>query len=87
MGQDRIAALLRQDGRPGFQETFGAVMLLAWPAILEQIMITAVQYVDTAMVGQLGASATAAVGLMSSSIWLCRWPSTWGRAGKTPPGR
>lgn len=70
MGQDRIAALLRQDGRPGFQETFGAVMLLAWPAILEQIMITAVQYVDTAMVGQLGASATAAVGLMSSSIWL-----------------
>lgn len=62
MRQDRIAALLRQDGRPGLRETFGAVMLLAWPAILEQIMITAVQYVDTAMVGQLGASATAARG-------------------------
>lgn len=70
MEKDRMTALLRREGRPGLWETFGAVMLLAWPAILEQIMITAVQYVDTAMVGRLGASATAAVGLMSSSIWL-----------------
>lgn len=70
MEQNRIATLLGQGEEPTLRETFGAVLQLAWPAILEQIMITAVQYVDTAMVGRLGASSTAAVGLTSSSIWL-----------------
>ena len=42
------------------------VLRLSLPAILEQIMFTAVTYVDTAMVGVLGASATAAVGINSS---------------------
>jgi len=70
MEQNRITALLGRGEGAGFRETFNAVLFLAWPAILEQIMITAVQYVDTAMVGQLGASSTAAVGLTSSSIWL-----------------
>lgn len=41
------------------------VLRLSLPAILEQIMFTAVTYVDTAMVGVLGASATAAVGINS----------------------
>ena len=70
MGSNRITQLLRYEGTPPFRETFRVVMLLAWPAILEQIMITAVQYIDTAMVGRLGATATAAVGLTSSTIWL-----------------
>lgn len=43
---------------------------LAWPAIIEQIMGTLVSFVDTAMVGVLGATATAAVSINSSSIWL-----------------
>lgn len=46
------------------------VMILAWPAILEQIMLTMVQYVDTAMIGVTGAQATAAVGVTSSTMWL-----------------
>jgi putative MATE family efflux protein len=46
------------------------VLLLAWPAIIEQIMLSMVQYVDTAMVGAIGAQATAAVGLTSSTMWL-----------------
>lgn len=46
------------------------VLLLAWPAIIEQIMLSMVQYVDTAMVGAIGAEATAAVGITSSSMWL-----------------
>mgnify|MGYP000560177446 CR=1 FL=1 len=46
------------------------VLRLSLPAILEQIMFTAVTYVDTAMVGVLGASATAAVGINSSCVWL-----------------
>ena len=43
---------------------------LAWPAIVEQIMGTLVSFVDTAMVGVLGATATAAVSINASSIWL-----------------
>ncbi len=39
-----------------------AIWALAWPTMLEQLMQTAVQYIDTAMVGSLGTQATAAVG-------------------------
>lgn len=46
------------------------IWYLAWPTVLEQLLITAVQYVDTAMVGSLGANATAAVGLNASTTWL-----------------
>ena len=43
---------------------------LAWPTMLEQAMQTAVQYIDTAMVGSLGTQATAAVGSTSTVNWL-----------------
>ena len=33
---------------------FPAVFSLAWPTMLEQLLQTAVQYIDTAMVGSLG---------------------------------
>lgn len=38
--------------------------------MLEQMMNTAVQYVDTAMVGSLGTQATAAVGSTTTVNWL-----------------
>lgn len=48
----------------------GTVIALAWPTMLEQLMQTAVQYIDTAMVGSLGTSATAAVGSTTTIGWL-----------------
>lgn len=48
-----------------------AVILgLAWPTMFEQLMQTAVQYIDTAMVGSLGTQATAAVGATGTINWL-----------------
>ncbi|MDE6998408.1 MAG: hypothetical protein K2P04_11120, partial [Oscillospiraceae bacterium] len=47
-----------------------AIMTLAWPTIVEQVMQTAVQYIDTAMVGALGTQATAAVGATGTFGWL-----------------
>lgn len=47
-----------------------AIVALAWPTMLEQLMQTAVQYIDTAMVGSLGTQATAAVGATSTVNWL-----------------
>ena len=46
------------------------IMALAWPTIVEQVMQTAVQYIDTAMVGSLGTQATAAVGATGTVGWL-----------------
>lgn len=43
---------------------------LALPAIVEQFLLTLVSYVDTAMVGSLGADATAAVAINASPNWL-----------------
>jgi len=46
------------------------IFTLAWPTMLEQLMQTAVQYIDTMMVGSLGTQATAAVGATSTVGWL-----------------
>ena len=46
------------------------ILTLAWPTMLEQLMQTAVQYIDTAMVGSLGTQATAAVGATTTINWL-----------------
>ena len=46
------------------------VLALAGPTMFEQLMQTAVQYIDTAMVGSLGTAATAAVGSTTTVNWL-----------------
>ena len=46
------------------------ILTLAWPTMMEQLMQTAVQYIDTAMVGSLGTQATAAVGATTTVNWL-----------------
>ena len=51
-------------------EMLPAIFSLAWPTMLEQLLQTAVQYIDTAMVGTLGTHATAAVGATSTVNWL-----------------
>lgn len=55
-------------------KTLAPQLRLAWqlslPAILTQITTIAMQYIDSAMVGALGADASAAIGLVASSTWL-----------------
>lgn len=46
------------------------VLRLAWPSLCEQIMVTMVQYVDTAMVSSLGAASMAAVGINMPMNWI-----------------
>lgn len=47
-----------------------SICFLAWPAVVQEAMNVVVSYVDTAMVGTLGANASAAVGLTSTVGWL-----------------
>ena len=49
------------------------ILTLAWPTMLEQLMQTAVQYIDTAMVGALGTYATAAVGSTATVGWVIQF--------------
>ncbi len=52
------------------KNSFSLIMSLALPTMLEQLMQTLVQYIDTAMVGSLGTYATAAVGSTVTVNWL-----------------
>ena len=52
------------------QSSFIALIRLALPAVLQQLMGTLLQYVDTAMVGHLGEAATASVSTSTTVNWL-----------------
>ncbi len=61
------------------KKTIRVILALAWPTMLEQLMQTAVQYIDTAMVGVLGTEAMAAVGATTTVGWLIGgMVSAWG---------
>ena len=45
-------------------------MALAVPAILAQLSSVLMQYIDSAMVGRLGAGPSASIGLVASSTWI-----------------
>ena len=47
-----------------------ALLFLSLPTIVEEILATLLQYVDTAMVGQLGEQATASVSITTNVTWL-----------------
>lgn len=51
------------------QKELKYIFYLAWPAIVQEGLNVLVSYVDTAMVGALGAHASAAVGLTVSVMW------------------
>ena len=46
------------------------ILLLAWPVFVEQIFTTLVSFADTAMVGSMGAEATASISISNSPIFL-----------------
>ena len=56
------------------RELMTTIFTLAWPTVTEQALQTIVQYADTAQVGRIGYSASAAVGLSSTTLWLVRSP-------------
>lgn len=56
--------------RHRIQKLLPVVFSLAWPTMVEETMQTAVQYIDTSMVGKLGTDATAAVGATTTVNWL-----------------
>ena len=69
MGSVSIKRISNMDGSL-WKEQITQVIALSIPAILAELSSMAMQYIDAAMVGSLGASASAAIGLVSTSTWL-----------------
>ncbi len=73
-----VARLRREAGsRSGFPfvsdpEMVRQVVVLAWPAVVEQLLNTSVGLVDAYLVGHLGAAALAGVGL-SAQVMMLNW--------------
>ena len=61
---------VRDGGTMTRREKLNLVLWLSMPAILGQLSTIVMQYIDTMMVGQLGANATASIGLVSTTCWL-----------------
>ena len=67
---EQLSARMRQGEDIPLRETAQVVLTLSIPSILQQMVVTAMEYIDAAMVGHIGAEATAAIGIVSSSTWL-----------------
>ena len=61
---------MREQRSQELWQQIGEVWHLSLPAILTQITTIAMQYIDSAMVGALGANASAAIGLVATTTWL-----------------
>ena len=67
---EQLSARMRQGETIPSRQTAQVALALSIPSILEQLVVTAMGYIDAAMVGHIGAEATAAIGIVSSSTWL-----------------
>ena len=67
---EQLSARMRQGEDIPLSQTAQVVLALSLPSILQQMVVTAMEYIDAAMVGHIGAEATAAIGIVSSSTWL-----------------
>ena len=67
---NELLARIRQ-GRPmTLEQQLRLTVRLSIPAIIAQLSSIVMQYIDAAMVGRLGAEASASIGLVSTSTWL-----------------
>lgn len=68
--KDILLAKLRNGETMAGREQFSLTLLLALPAILAQLSMSLMSYIDAAMVGRLGSAQAAAIGLVSTSTWI-----------------
>ena len=70
MAENDLAYRMRNNFSMTFSERLETVIRLSIPTILAMISEIIMQYIDSAMVGSMGAEATASIGLVASSTWL-----------------
>lgn len=65
-----LAEKLQSNEEFTFKDKMNIVYRLSLPGILAQIAEIIMEYIDAAMVGMLGAAASASIGLVASATWL-----------------
>lgn len=70
MNKDLLLSKIRQGADMTRREQIVLAAMLSVPAMLAQLVQIVMEYIDAAMVGSLGAEASASIGLVSSTIWL-----------------
>ena len=70
MTMQQMSAAMRSGASISRKDQIRLVTSLSLPAILEQLVATLMSYIDTTMVGTLGYEATAAIGVVASTVWL-----------------
>lgn len=70
MAQAKLSLSERINRNLTLKEQIFLTLSLSSPAILSQLSTICMQYIDAAMVGSLGANASASIGLMAAPLWL-----------------
>jgi putative MATE family efflux protein len=68
--KDQLLSLIREGGKLDALAQIKLTALLSFPSMMAQLVHIMMQYIDAAMVGSLGAQASASIGLVSATIWL-----------------
>ncbi len=68
--QERLAHTIHSTEHIRLSEQIRLAFMLSLPAILSNLNNIVMEYIDTAMVGSLGANATASIGLIATSTWM-----------------
>jgi len=68
--QERLAHTIHSIEHVRLSEQIRLAFMLSLPAILSNLNNIVMDYIDTAMVGSLGANATASIGLIATSTWM-----------------
>ncbi len=69
-GTEQTLDALNSGELQSFSRRMRQVVRLSIPAILAEVSSIVMQYIDAAMVGSLGANASASIGLVASTTWL-----------------
>lgn len=67
---DALLAKIRQGDEMSRREMFDLIVGLSLPSMLAQITSVLMFFIDAAMVGHLGANASAAIGIVETTTWL-----------------
>lgn len=68
--EQRLLEMIRLGQEMTRRDKFNLIVRLSIPSVLAQITSTLMFFIDAAMVGSLGAEASAAIGIVETSTWL-----------------
>ena len=65
-----VAYMIAHHALTGVGARLRLVLMLTWPAVLAQMSMIVMEYIDASMVGSLGAVPSASIGLVATTTWL-----------------